>query len=144
VQPIVCFSATKYYLLHRIAIPLMHVLRLLSVSVACTRAFHHVPVIREMAVQKALALRENGHIEYTTAAGRADVVTIDEIIEVKHLKQWKAGLGQVIAYSYCCPDKGARLHLFAHTADAVKARETLPLVQSICDSVRVRLTFELC
>ena len=124
----------------------MHAWRMLSVPVMCTQAFRtgSVPIISEVAVQKALAVRENGHTEFSTAAGRADVVTMNEIIEVKHLKQWKSGLGQVLAYSHCCPEKDARLHLFAHATDAAKARETLPLVQSVCDSVKVRLTFELC
>jgi hypothetical protein len=53
-----------------------------------------------------------GKIEVSTPAGRIDLLTHRQILEVKHVKSWKAALGQVLAYASYYPHHGKRLHLF--------------------------------
>jgi hypothetical protein len=51
----------------------------------------------ELKIAKRLALKEFGITEFTIPNGRIDVVTADEIIEVKKASQWKHALGQVLS-----------------------------------------------
>jgi hypothetical protein len=47
-----------------------------------------------------------------TPVGTIDVLTNDEVIEIKSAKQWKAALGQVLTYGGQYPNHKKRLHLF--------------------------------
>jgi hypothetical protein len=79
-----------------------------------------------------------GEAEVQTPAGRIDIMTADEIIEVKEIHQWKAALGQILAYSFYHEGKTCRLHLFGE-ADG----ETVRTIDSVCEKYNVRVTYEL-
>ncbi len=64
-----------------------------------------------------LARKLKGQTEVTTPVGRIDILTANEIIEVKSIKQWKAALGQVIAYGHYYPSHRKRIHLFGRKLD---------------------------
>jgi hypothetical protein len=60
-----------------------------------------------------------------------------EIIEVKRVKNWKAALGQVLAYGYFYPSHQKRIHLFGK-AHSVSVKH----ISSICQQYRVRVTWD--
>ena len=62
----------------------------------------------EFIVRDNLKSQLGGLTEVTTPAGRIDLLTDTEIIEVKRVKDWKAGL----VYSGFYPEHQKRLHLF--------------------------------
>lgn len=66
----------------------------------------------EREVRDALARALNGRTEVGCSCGYVDVVTDAEVIEVKSARNWKAALGQVLAYSREFPGKRPRVHLF--------------------------------
>lgn len=68
--------------------------------------------LRERDVAQALAEREGGQCEVRTPAGNVDVLTPTYLYEVKIARQWKAALGQVLAYARAYPDRKPRLYLF--------------------------------
>ena len=57
---------------------------------------------------------ENGTVktEIYTPSGYVDILTEDEIIEVKNARDWKNAIGQLLAYNNFFPDKKLRMHLF--------------------------------
>jgi len=66
----------------------------------------------EKQVRDRLQVALGGLIEVITPIGRIDLLTDTEIIEVKVVNDWKAGMGQVLAYSAYFPSHEKRLHLF--------------------------------
>lgn len=69
--------------------------------------------VKEKVVRDALAKSIGGHMEWRTPSGAIDVFTENEVVEVKHYKRWKNGVGQ-ISYGIFYPSHRKRLHLFAH------------------------------
>lgn len=53
-----------------------------------------------------------GKTEVCTPAGRIDILTSTQIVEVKHVKSWKSALGQIEVYGDYYPNHEKRLHLF--------------------------------
>jgi hypothetical protein len=53
-----------------------------------------------------------GKTEVKTPIGFIDLLTNNEIIEIKNFKDWKHGVGQLKTYQYYYPEHKARLHLF--------------------------------
>lgn len=104
-------------------------------------------IVRERTAEKdvrdCIADEVNGTVEYKTPCGRADVVSDTEIIEVKHFKQWKHALGQVLAYADTVLGKQKRIHLFADDGDMLKAIDLLPIARQVCDKFNVRVTLEV-
>ena len=72
-----------------------------------------------------------------TAAGVVDIVTPDEIIEVKHIKNWKCAVGQVMVYQSYFPGKKRRIHLFGDTATFSKS-----LIQKHCSKLNIAISWE--
>lgn len=70
--------------------------------------------------------------------GVVDFITPSEVIEVKHVRNWKSALGQVIIYSQHDDSKNrtCRIHLFGD----VSARRMQFIVES-CSKLNVRCTF---
>lgn len=98
---------------------------------------------RERDVRDDLALALNGVVEYETPVGFADIVTDTHVIEVKHWRQWKHALGQVLAYHAFASDKKIRIHLFADECDQVAARSTATIATGICAKYDVSVTLEV-
>lgn len=91
----------------------------------------------ESRIRDCLHEQLGGLKEVTTPAGRIDLLTDSEIIEVKHVSDWKSAMGQVLAYSGFYPEHKKRIHLFG------KKRE-LPssTAVTICSELGITLTFE--
>jgi hypothetical protein len=53
--------------------------------------------------------------EVAIKTGFLDILTPNEIIEVKNSKGWKATLGQILVYGLSFPDRNKRIHLFDNT-----------------------------
>lgn len=66
----------------------------------------------EYQIRDRLRAELGGLVEVITPAGRIDLLTDTEIIEVKAVKDWKAALGQILVYSGFYPQHQKRLHLF--------------------------------
>lgn len=98
------------------------------------------PVVNrvENKIRDRLHVTLGGLVEVNTPAGRIDLLTQTEVIEVKYIKDWKAALGQVLAYSGFYPQHLKRLHLFGSTKDL----KILPHVEAAVLSFSVRVTSE--
>lgn len=72
--------------------------------------------VKENFGRDGLTRHLRGEIEWLTS-GSIDVFTKNEVIEGKHYKNWKSGIGQVISYGAYYPSHKKRLHLFAHKGE---------------------------
>ena len=72
--------------------------------------------------------------------GLIDVLTPDEVIEVKRLKDFKSALGQVVAYGHCYPDRGKRIHLICPSWEAFC--EVEEVIERCCKPLGIRVTME--
>lgn len=84
-----------------------------------------------------LAQQLNGTIEVTTPAGRIDILTKTEIIEVKSAKNWKNAIGQVKAYGQYHPNHRLRIHLFGQLTES-----KLKTIQTTYQAEGITLTWE--
>lgn len=89
----------------------------------------------------AASLGPSARVEVHCSAGIADIVTDSEVIEVKRASLWKAGLGQVLAYSPDFPALGRRLHLF-HADEASAVQYTV--ASQVCGSLAVAVSHSSC
>ncbi len=85
-----------------------------------------------------LAKSLNGQTEVKVPTGRIDILTNNQIIEVKHIKKWKDALGQIIAYGSFYPNYQKRIHLFGLENDNNLTR----LIQEQCRKQNIIVTFE--
>ena len=69
-------------------------------------------ILKEKKIQLRLHLELGGEIEVKTESGFIDLLTDDEIIEIKHGKNWKNAVGQILMYSLEYPNHKKRIHLF--------------------------------
>lgn len=67
---------------------------------------------REKVIQLKLQTKLGGEIEVETSAGRIDLLTDTQLIEVKAGKDWIHAVGQVIVYGNYYPKHQKRIHLF--------------------------------
>lgn len=86
---------------------------------------------RECSVRDTLASIVGGEPEVRTPSGLIDVLSATEVIEVKHIRGWKHGLGQVIAYQSYYPHLAKRLHLFSHQGEKETVKY-VDLAKSVC------------
>ena len=70
------------------------------------------PVRAEATLRDALAKKVNAQTEVMTPAGRIDILTSTELIEIKEVSAWKSGLGQVLVYRHYYPSHQPRVHLY--------------------------------
>jgi len=71
----------------------------------------------EKTIQLRLQSELGGEIEVKTPAGPIDLLTDNEIIEIKKIKNWKAALGQILIYGDYYPKHQKRIHLFGRTSN---------------------------
>lgn len=100
-----------------------------------TSASEKVP--RERYYRDKLARQLCGETEVPVEDGRIDVLTCQEIIEVKHIRQWKSALGQILHYGQYYPCHQKRIHLFG-----VDNEVKLPTIQHTCERRNVIVTWE--
>ena len=85
-----------------------------------------------------LAKSLNGRTEVKVPSGRIDILTSNQIIEVKHIKKWNAALGQIITYGYHYPNHQKRIHLFGVENNSSK----ILLIKKQCQEQNIIATFE--
>jgi hypothetical protein len=65
----------------------------------------------ETMIQMIMQEREGGDREVETPAGAIDLLTDTEVIEIKHVHNWKDAT-KVLVYHTYFPDRKPRIHLF--------------------------------
>lgn len=91
----------------------------------------------EKQIRNRLKSQLGGLTEVATPSGRIDLLTETEVIEVKHLSEWKSAMGQVLAYSGFYSEHHKRIHLFGKNDEAVIAT-----AMAICFELDITVTFE--
>lgn len=97
--------------------------------------------IRESSVRDRVAESHHGRKEVWTPSGVIDVLTENEVIEIKYYKNWQRGMGQVLAYGSHYKDRAKRLHLFAHNGDN-RVDEFVSQATSVCGKFGVQVTLQ--
>jgi hypothetical protein len=73
----------------------------------------------ESVIKLILQEREGGETEVETPAGLVDLLTDQEVIKIKHVKNWKEGT-QVLIYAHYFGDRKPRVHLFGGYSQSFK------------------------
>lgn len=96
----------------------------------------------ERTIQVKLARKLGGQMEVACEHGTADIVTEDEVIEVKKLEKYVHALGQAIAYGRTYPEKRKRVHLFGLEMEdgptVKKAKELFCQLDIVCTYEQVK------
>ena len=74
--------------------------------------FNIAVVYWEKEIQERLAVELSAKMEIVCLAGRIDLLSSTEIIEIKHGPKWKHALGQILAYGKYYPNYQKVIHLF--------------------------------
>jgi len=90
----------------------------------------------ELIVVNNLNLQLKGECEVETPYGRIDILTENEIIEVKKARSWKQALGQILVYGSVYPMKQKRIHLFDIN------NQNLDEIEKIYKLYNVKLSYE--
>jgi hypothetical protein len=91
----------------------------------------------ERLYKLALAKKLKAHTEVNTVAGKIDVLTSTQIIEIKEVKGWKSALGQILVYGQFYPSHQKRIHLFGETQESY-----LEMIRKIVEKYDVIVTWE--
>lgn len=91
----------------------------------------------EAVIQARLIKEMGGESEVVCLAGKIDVLTSTELIEIKAAKAWKGAIGQVLVYSSYYPSHVKRIHLFGSVHTSMKS-----LIESHCHKLDILLTWE--
>ena len=89
----------------------------------------------EKDIQNRLYKELGGIKEYETKSGKIDLLTNNELIEIKLHDNWKQGLGQLLVYNEYITNHNMRLHLF----DGKKTDEII----NICNKFNIIVTWEV-
>ncbi len=85
-----------------------------------------------------LARSVNGKTEVVIPGGRIDILSDSQIIEVKHIRNWKSALGQILVYGSYYPHHQKRIHLFGEKNNSAQVR----LIIDQCQKQNIIATFE--
>lgn len=91
----------------------------------------------EKEVQERLQKELGGWVEEKTPAGYIDLLTDDQIIEIKEISNWKQAMGQLLSYSKFHPSKQKRLHLFNSAS-----YEDKEVIEYVCADYGIAVTYE--
>lgn len=91
----------------------------------------------ERIIQNRLAKTLGGAKEVPTEAGRIDLLTSVEIVEIKQVNQWKSALGQILVYGEYYPSHKKRIHLFGECHSSY-----LDIIKRHCEKFDVTVTIE--
>lgn len=91
----------------------------------------------ELLVQKKLEKKYNG-THKTTPARIIDVFTMDTIYEIKCWENWKAAIGQLMAYHYYYPNHMLKVHFFGK----IPKDELKIIILTICAHYRIAVDWE--
>ena len=92
----------------------------------------------ESYYRNKLAKSLNGRIEVKVPSGRIDILTSNQIIEVKHIKRWKDAVGQITIYGDSYPNHQKRIHLFGIENNS----SMILLIKEQCLKRNIIATFE--
>jgi len=94
--------------------------------------------LTEKQVQKRLA-KSLGNVkrEVPTLTGKIDILTDNELIEVKSVNSWKCAVGQVLIYGQFYPNYQKRIHLFGEASP-----NFLSMIRSHCTPFDIEVTWE--
>lgn len=87
-------------------------------------------------VKAILASQLRAQIEVKCLAGRVDVLTKAEAIEVKHISKWKQAIGQAQCYAIATGTL-PRIHLYSDNSKRLS-----PSKERIVDELGVRLSYD--
>lgn len=91
----------------------------------------------EAAIADKLKKRLGGYREVLTPAGKVDLLTDTEIIEVKESGGWKEAVGQVLVYGQDFPDRRKRIHLFGNVSASY-----ISMIRQYCTPLGIEVTWE--
>jgi len=74
----------------------------------------------EKEIELELAKNTICYTQVETMFGRIDVLTEDEVVEIKTIAEWKHAIGQVLVYCLEFPDKKPHVYLFGETSDYLR------------------------
>lgn len=89
---------------------------------------------KEKEIQLKLHKELGGKIEVKTDSGFIDILTDNQIIEIKNGKRWKDAVGQILMYSLDYPKHTKRIHLFDIDEDES--------IQKKCELYKILITYE--
>lgn len=92
----------------------------------------------EKEIQLKLQQKLGGEIEIECLAGRIDLLTSTQIIEVKNVGSWKSALGQILVYGEYYPSHQKRIHLYGETQASY-----LELIRKHCSKFSVVVTHQI-
>jgi hypothetical protein len=90
----------------------------------------------EYPIQKRMSDELGGKMEAFTPAGRIDIVTDTEVIEIKRINHWKDAFGEVVVKGRYFPNHQKRIHLFG------EAEKLKPTIVTTCEGMDIIVTFE--
>jgi hypothetical protein len=90
----------------------------------------------EFDIQRRMQAELGGRMEVYTPAGRIDLVTDTEVIEIKRIAAWKDAFGEVLAKGITFPKHHKRIHLFG------PSDKRLDMIKTYCKTLNVAVTFE--
>jgi hypothetical protein len=90
----------------------------------------------EYPIQLRMHEELGGKMEAFTVAGRIDLVTDTEVIEIKQIAQWKDAVGEVLSKGQFFPKHHKRIHLFG------AADKLMEVIVASCSVLEIVVTFE--
>lgn len=90
--------------------------------------------VNQREIQLKLQNELDGEIEVETEYGFIDLLTEDEIIEIKVKTNWKNALGNILIYSLKYPKHNKRIHLFYGEPDEI--------INNACKIYDIKVTYE--
>lgn len=93
----------------------------------------------EKKIRDELHNNIGGKIEVKTPAGKIDLLTKEELIEIKEYNNWKCGIWQLIAYGNYKKGRKLCLYLFAIRSD----KRINKVIQNVCDKNNIKLIIKL-
>jgi hypothetical protein len=90
----------------------------------------------EYPIQLRMYEELGGKMEAFTVAGRIDLVTDTEVIEIKQIAQWKDAVGEVLSKGQFFPKHHKRIHLFG------AADKLMEVIVASCSVLEIVVTFE--
>ena len=94
--------------------------------------------MREQEIQKRLEL-ETGGKHGICPAGIADIVSDQQLIEIKCWKLWKHAIGQLLVYKNYFPNRQLRIHLFG---EKQKNQVKVDIIRKTLEDMNIILTDE--
>ena len=91
---------------------------------------------KEKLIQKKIHAQLGGKCEVITPAGKIDLLTKTELIEIKEAKNWKDALGKVIAYGCYYPSHNKVTYLFGACH-----WDFQQIVQDVCSKNNVKVVW---